>query len=138
LLTLVAAKSGAALQRWQTLTWKSGAPGFWPSVVNWLLDRQGGRVPMMRAIDKGLAASKIGLVLVTPALLARLPKEGVADKELSTLLQGNRLVPIVHGTTYTALRDVSPMLASRSGLDTSEDTMAVVATKIAELVAIWS
>ncbi|MFO1341117.1 MAG: toll/interleukin-1 receptor domain-containing protein [Burkholderiaceae bacterium] len=95
-------------------------------------------VPMMRAIDKGLAASKIGLVLVTPALLARLPKEGVADKELSTLLQGNRLVPIVHGTTYTALRDVSPMLASRSGLDTSEDTMAVVAAKIAELVTIWS
>ena len=95
-------------------------------------------VPMMRAIDKGLAASKIGLVLVTPALLARLPKEGVADKELSTLLQGNRLVPIVHGTTYTELRDVSPMLASRSGLDTSEDSMAAVATKIAELVSIWS
>ena len=95
-------------------------------------------VPMMRAIDKGLAASKIGLVLVTPALLERLPKEGVADKELSTLLQGNRLVPIVHGTTYTALRDVSPMLASRSGLDTSEDSMAVVATKIAELVSIWN
>ena len=95
-------------------------------------------VPMMRAIDKGLAASKIGLVLVTPALLARLPKEGVADKELSTLLQGNRLVPIVHGTTYDALRDVSPMLASRSGLDTSEDSMSVVAIKIAELVAIWS
>lgn len=94
-------------------------------------------LPMMRAIDKGLAASKIGLVLVTPALLARLPKEGVADKELSTLLQSNRLVPIVHGTTYTALRDVSPMLASRSGLDTSEDPMAVVATKIAELVSIW-
>lgn len=95
-------------------------------------------VPMMRAIDKGLAASKIGLVLVTPALLTRLPKEGVADKELSTLLQGNRLVPIVHGTTYAALREVSPMLASRSGLDTSEDTMKVIATKIAELVTIWS
>jgi hypothetical protein len=95
-------------------------------------------VPMMRAIDKGLAASKVGLVLVTPALLGRLPKEGVADKELSALLQGNRLVPIVHGNTYAALRDVSPMLASRSGLDTSEDTMQVIATKIAELVAIWS
>jgi len=95
-------------------------------------------VPMMRAIDKGLAASKIGLVLVTPALLVRLPKEGVADKELSTLLQGNRLVPIVHNTTYAALREVSPMLASRSGLDSSEDTMTVIATKIAELVAIWN
>lgn len=91
-------------------------------------------VPMMRAIDKGLANSRIGLVLVTPALLARLPREGVADKELSALLAGNKLVPIVHNTTYEALRNVSPLLASRSGLDTAEDSMAVVAAKIAELV----
>ncbi|OLF59650.1 TIR domain protein [Aeromonas veronii] len=93
-------------------------------------------VPMMRAIDKGLANSRIGLVLVTPALLERLPKEGVADKELSALLAGNQLVPIVHNTTYVALRNVSPLLASRSGLDTGEDTMSVVAAKIAELVAV--
>lgn len=93
-------------------------------------------VPMMRAIDKGLANSRIGLVLVTPALLARLPKESVADKELSALLAGNQLVPIVHNTTYEALRNVSPLLASRSGLDTAEDSMVVVAAKIAELVAI--
>ncbi|HGH4646757.1 TPA: toll/interleukin-1 receptor domain-containing protein [Enterobacter roggenkampii] len=93
-------------------------------------------VPMMRAIDKGLANSRIGLVLVTPALLSRLPKEGVADKELSALLAGNQLVPIVHNTTYEALRNVSPLLASRSGLDTGEDTLAVVATKIAELITV--
>lgn len=93
-------------------------------------------VPMMRAIDKGLANSRIGLVLVTPAMLERLPKESVADKELSTLLAGNQLIPIVHNTTYEALRNVSPMLASRTGLDTSEDSMAVVAQKIAELVAV--
>ncbi len=93
-------------------------------------------VPMMRAIDKGLAASRIGLVLVTPALLSRLPKESVADKELSALLAGNRLIPVVHNTTYAALRDVSPLLASRSGLDTAEDSMAVIANKIAELVAL--
>ncbi|AYD42806.1 TPA: toll/interleukin-1 receptor domain-containing protein [Yersinia enterocolitica] len=93
-------------------------------------------VPMMRAIDKGLANSRIGLVLVTPALLSRLPKEGVADKELSALLAGNQLVPIVHNTTYQALRNISPLLASRSGLDTGEDSMKVVATKIAELVSL--
>ncbi|HHH2796795.1 TPA: toll/interleukin-1 receptor domain-containing protein [Enterobacter hormaechei subsp. xiangfangensis] len=93
-------------------------------------------VPMMRAIDKGLANSRIGLVLVTPALLNRLPKEGVADKELSALLAGNQLVPIVHNTTYEELRNVSPLLASRSGLDTREDTMAVVASKIAELATL--
>lgn len=93
-------------------------------------------VPMMRAIDKGLANSRIGLVLVTPALLSRLPKESVADKELSVLLADNQLVPIAHNTTYEALRNVSPMLASRSGLDTAEDSMSVVAEKIAELVAV--
>ncbi len=93
-------------------------------------------VPMMRAIDKGLANSRVGLVLVTPAMLERLPKESVADKELSTLLAGNQLIPIVHNTSYEALRNVSPMLASRTGLDTSEDSMVVVAEKIAELVSV--
>ncbi len=93
-------------------------------------------VPMMRAIDKGLANSRIGLVLVTPAMLERLPKESVADKELSTLLAGNQLIPIVHDTSYDALRNVSPMLASRTGLDTSEDSMETVAKKIAELVEV--
>ncbi len=42
--------------------------------------------PVLRAIDKGLAKSRIGIVLVTPALLKRLPAAGVADKELSVLL----------------------------------------------------
>jgi len=93
-------------------------------------------VPMMRAIDKGLANSRIGLVLVTPAMLERLPKESVADKELSALLAGNQLIPIMHNATYDDLRNVSPLLASRSGLDTAEDSMAVVAEKIAELVSV--
>lgn len=93
-------------------------------------------VPMMRAIDKGLANSRIGLVLVTPALLRRLPQEGIADKELSALLARDQLVPIVHNTTYEALRDVSPMLASRSGLSTAEAPLADVAAMIAELVAL--
>lgn len=93
-------------------------------------------VPLMRAIDKGLAKSRIGLVLVTPALLRRLPTEGIADKELSALLAGERLVPIVHDTTFEALREISPLLASRSGLSTVEESMATVAAKLAELVAL--
>jgi hypothetical protein len=93
-------------------------------------------VPLLRAIDKGLANSRIGIVLVTPALLRRLPAEGIADKELSALLAGERLVPVVHNTTYAALREVSPLLASRSGLSTAEEPMESVAAKIAELVAL--
>ncbi|WP_376743300.1 toll/interleukin-1 receptor domain-containing protein [Ensifer canadensis] len=90
---------------------------------------------LLREIDKGLVKSRVGIVLVTPALLRRLPAAGVADKELSALLATEQLVPIVHNTTYEALRNVSPLLASRSGLSTEEDTMAVVADKLAELVA---
>lgn len=90
---------------------------------------------LLREIDKGLAKSRIGLVLVTPALLERLRQQSIADKELSTLLAREVLVPVMHGTTFEALCDVSPMLASRSGLNTAEKSMADVAAKLAELVA---
>lgn len=90
--------------------------------------------PLLREIDKGLAKSRVGIVLVTPALLRRLTGEGIADKELSALLARDLLVPILHNTTYEDLREVSPLLGSRSGLSTSEETMIEVAAKLAELV----
>jgi hypothetical protein len=91
---------------------------------------------LLREIDKGLAKSRVGIVLVTPALLRRLEGEGIADKELSALLARDQLVPIMHGTTYEALREVSPLLGSRSGLNTAEEPMANVAAKLAELVTL--
>ncbi|MDY3525792.1 toll/interleukin-1 receptor domain-containing protein [Riemerella anatipestifer] len=90
----------------------------------------------LREIDKGLAKSKIGIVLVTPSFLKRVQNEGVADKELSALLARDQLVPIVHNTTYEELRDVSPLLGSRNGLDTQEDTMENIAKKLAELITV--
>jgi len=93
-------------------------------------------VPMMRAIDRGLVNSRVGIVLVTPSMLSRLKAEGVADKELSALLRRERLVPVVHGTTYEELEKVSLLLASRAGLSTAEESMADVAAKLAELVAV--
>jgi hypothetical protein len=90
--------------------------------------------PFLREIDKGLANTRAGLVLVTPAFLKRIAGEGIADKELSELLARDQLLPVVHDTTYMALREVSPLLASRNGFDTQEQTLADVATKIAEVV----
>jgi hypothetical protein len=92
--------------------------------------------PLLREIDKGLAKSRVGIVLVTPALLSRLAGEGIADKELSALLARDLLVPIVHNTTYEDLREVSPLLGSRSGLNTAEEPMAEVAAKLAELLTL--
>ena len=91
---------------------------------------------LLREIDKGLANSRVGVVLVTPSFLHRVQGEGIAEKELSALLAREQLVPVVHGTTYDALREVSPLLGSRSGLSTTEASMAIVAAKLAELVTL--
>lgn len=91
---------------------------------------------LLREIDKGLAKSRVGIVLVTPNFLERVKGEGIADKELSALLARDLLVPIVHNTTFDALREVSPLLGSRSGLSTKEDTMSNIASKLAELVTV--
>lgn len=92
--------------------------------------------PLLREIDKGLAKSRVGIVLVTPSFLKRIQGAGVADKELSALLARDLLVPIVHNTTFEALREVSPLLGSRSGLSTLEEPMKDIAAKLAELVEI--
>jgi hypothetical protein len=91
---------------------------------------------LLREIDKGLAKSRVGIVLVTPLFLSRVKGEGIADKELSALLARDLLVPIVHNTTFEELREVSPLLGSRSGLSTNEEPMVDVAAKLAELVVI--
>lgn len=90
---------------------------------------------LLREIDRGLATSRIGIVLVTPGLLKSLAAEGIADKELSVLLATDRVIPVAHGTTFDALRDISPLLASRSGLNTAESSMEDVAAKVAAAAA---
>lgn len=93
--------------------------------------------PLMRQIDKGLKSSRAGIVLVTPALLRSLDAEGVADRELSVLLNSGRVIPVVHGTTFAELLDVSPMLASHAGLTTADyESLDVVATMIADTVLV--
>lgn len=90
---------------------------------------------LIRKIDKGLAGSRAGVVLVTPALFTSLHNEGIAAQELSALLATDRVIPIVHGTTFDELRRVSPLLAARSGLDTANySSLEEVATKIADTV----
>src|SRR3954453_16161343 len=88
----------------------------------------------MREIDKGLAKTRIGLVLITPAFLKRIETGGVSEKELSELLARDLLIPVAHGVTYDEIRAISPLLGSRNGLSTDEDSIEDIAKKIAELV----
>ncbi|QTV81002.1 toll/interleukin-1 receptor domain-containing protein (plasmid) [Microbacterium sp. NIBRBAC000506063] len=89
---------------------------------------------LIREIDKGLGMSKIGIVLVTPSMFKSLSSAGVADKELSALLATDRVIPVVHGTSFDELRDYSPLLAARSGLSTDGSSLEEVAVKIADTV----
>lgn len=90
---------------------------------------------LIREIDKGLGNSRVGIVLVTPALLKSIEAEGIAEKELSVLLASGRVIPVAHGTTFEALRDVSPMLASHAGLNTADSSLEDVAAKVAAAAA---
>ncbi len=92
---------------------------------------------LMRQIDKGMQKSRMGIVLVTRAMLKALQSDtSIADKELSALLATDRVIPIVHGVTFEELRDVSPLLAARSGLNTAESSLEDVATKLADVAII--
>ncbi len=90
---------------------------------------------MRVAIDRGLVSSRIGIVLVTPAMLDKLRTDrSIASSELSALLRRNLLVPVMHGVTFEELDQVSPTLASRGGFSTAEESMRDIVVKIAELV----
>jgi len=91
---------------------------------------------LLREIDKGLAASRVGIVLVTTSFLKRIQGNGIADKELSALLSRDQLIPVLDGVTFEELFAVSPLLASRSGLNTSEETMEDIANKLSEVVSV--
>lgn len=90
---------------------------------------------MRVAIDRGLVSSRMGIVLVTPAMLEKLRTDrSIASNELSALLRRNLLVPVMHGVTFEELDDVSPTLASRGGFSTAEESMRDIVVKVAELV----
>jgi hypothetical protein len=93
---------------------------------------------MIREIDKGLRNSRVGVVLVTPALIKSISSEGVAEKELAVLLSSRRVIPVLHGVTFDELSEVSLMLASHTGLSTEESSLDLVAAKIAAAAAALS
>lgn len=91
---------------------------------------------LTRSIDKGLKSSRVGIILVTPSFYKRVDAAGIAEQELSALLRSDRVIPIVHETTYEELAEMSLLLAARSGLSTAESSLEEVAEKLAEAVLV--
>jgi hypothetical protein len=81
-----------------------------------------------RAIDRGIACSRIGVVLVTPTAIAGRPW---VEKEFSALLDGKEaVIPILHAVTLAQLQAYSPLLHLQKGLNTTDRTVEEIAKLI--------
>lgn len=92
---------------------------------------------LIRKIDQGLAKLERGDRTRHPGAVLKPKQRRIAAQELSALLATDRVIPIVHGTTFEELRRHSPLLAARSGLDTADYTsLEEVAAKVADTVVV--
>jgi hypothetical protein len=81
-----------------------------------------------QTIDRGIACSRIGVVLVTPTVIAG---RRWVKKELSALLNGKEaVIPILHKVTLTQLLAYSPLLHDQKGLSTADHTIEEIAKLI--------
>lgn len=83
---------------------------------------------IIREIDLGIASSRVGVVLVTPAVIAG---RYWVEQEFTALLNSkDQVIPVLHGVTWTELAAYSPLLTLKKGLNTEEHTIEEIAEMI--------
>lgn len=90
---------------------------------------------LRQKIDKGLANSKVGLVVLSPSFI----KKGWTNYELDGIVtrtvSGEQvLLPIWHNITKQQVVDFSPSLADKVARSTATHTIEEIAIEIAELI----
>lgn len=90
---------------------------------------------LRQKIDKGLANSKVGLVVLSPSFI----KKGWTNYELDGIVtrtvSGEQvLLPIWHNITKQQVVDFSPSLADKVARSTANHTIEEIAIEIAELI----
>jgi len=91
---------------------------------------------LRQKIDKGLANSRVGLVVLSPSFI----KKGWTNYELDGMVtktvSGEQiLLPIWHNITKQAVVDFSPSLADKVARSTATHTIDEIAQEIAELLS---
>ncbi len=84
---------------------------------------------LTRQIDRGIARSRVGVVLVTEAFL-----EGRqwTEREVGGLMSGRRrVIPVLEGVSFDDLAGYSPLLADLVGLSTETEGFGEIAEQIA-------
>lgn len=92
---------------------------------------------LRQKIDKGLARSRVGLVVLSPSFIAKGWTNYELDGIVTRTLSGEQiLLPIWHNITKQEVIDFSPSLADKVARTTSTHTAKEIATEIADLLAI--
>jgi len=91
---------------------------------------------LRRSIDQGLARSRFGIVVLSPAFFAKnwpqYELDGLVQKEM---LGAKVILPIWHKVTKSEVIGYSPSLADKLALSTATATVDEIAAQIAEVLA---
>lgn len=90
---------------------------------------------LLRSIDRGLADSRYGIVVLSPSFLSKNWPEYELRGLVSRELEGNKVVlPIWHRITRTDLLKYSPSLADKLALDTSRASLQEIAFQLIRVI----
>lgn len=90
---------------------------------------------LRQKIDKGLASSRVGLVVLSPSFISKGWTNYELDGIVTRTISGEQiLLPIWHDITKQQVIDFSPSLADKLARSTATHTVEEIATEIAELL----
>lgn len=90
---------------------------------------------LRQKIDKGLAASRVGLVVLSPSFIAKGWTNYELDGIVSRTVSGEQLLlPIWHNITKQEVLNFSPSLADKVARNTATHTVGEIAAEIADLL----
>lgn len=94
---------------------------------------------LRRKIDMGLARSRVGLVVLSTAFMAKGWTNYELDGIVTRAVSGEQiLLPIWHGVTKAEVVAFSPSLADKVARSTATHTIQEIAEEIAELIRTYS
>jgi hypothetical protein len=90
---------------------------------------------LRQKIDRGLATSRVGLVVLSPAFIGKGWTNYELDGIVTRTMSGEQiLLPIWHNITKQQVIDFSPSLADKVARSTATHTVEEIAREIAELL----
>lgn len=90
---------------------------------------------LRRSIDRGLAASRFGIVILSPSFFAKQWPQYELDGLVSKEIEGGKVIlPIWHKVSKAEVMSYSPSLADKMALNTVTSTVAELAEALADVL----